>query len=302
MAMLAAWMVWSSPIAWSLLCSLAAAAVLASTLLVAARAAMAKHHHAFFARSFRKRRRRVLLLGLDNAGKSSLCQHLEHLGPKGCCRRHPRPQHHVLHYECNLPSGESLDLIDPCGDWSRCLVIWKELLYSSPDAILFIVDAADRGRLDEAKKALQWVMQHPAVSDLPILILGNKVDLPPALETWELQRSLGLAGLSHTQREALLSSPLSAAKSIETELFLPKDIRRRLGGLHAEQAHCWLPPRRGDLRATPRTTDSRDVQSGEGLDSGSQPEVARDFEQGQRQRSFVFEQLQPSEDAEMQST
>jgi len=193
---------------------------------------LTKRPFAYIARRLRKRHRRVLLLGLDNAGKTSVCQRL---GAKGWPLRHPRPQHHVLHHECHLPSGEVLDLIDPCGDWCRCSAIWEELLCSDPDAVLFVVDAADRGRLDEARRALQWVLQRPAVRGLPILILGNKVDLAPALETWEFHRSLGLAGLSRDQREALLSSPLSSARCVEREL-LPKDLRRRIAGFHPDEA------------------------------------------------------------------
>jgi len=223
--MLAAWAIWYVSLLVVYLCVKVAARIGRAARLL-------KRPYACIARHSRKRHRRVLLLGLDNAGKTSVCQRL---GAKGSSLRHPRPQHHVLHHECHLPCGEALDLIDPCGDWCRSQVIWEELLCSDPDAVLFVVDAADRGRLDEARKALQWVLRHPAVRGLPMLILGNKVDLPPALETWEFHQSLGLAGLSHDQREALLSSPLSDARCIEKEV-LPKDLRRRIAGFHPDEA------------------------------------------------------------------
>jgi len=192
-------------------------------------------------------RHRVLLLGLDNAGKTSLCQQLA--GTRhGWPSRHPRPQHHVLHQEIRLASHE-LDLVDPCGDWHRCLDLWEELVRSGPEGIIFVVDAADQQRLGDAHAALHWVLRHPDVHGLPILLLGNKVDLPTALGTWDLKRRLGLAGLSHSQRKeflaphttgpTFLTSPVASRTSgmaASHRQSLPSELRRRIASFHPDEA------------------------------------------------------------------
>mmetsp|Transcript_137818 Transcript_137818/g.239522 ORF Transcript_137818/g.239522 Transcript_137818/m.239522 type:complete len:378 (+) Transcript_137818:63-1196(+) len=172
------------------------------------------------------KRYRVLLLGLDNAGKTALC----HLLSQGWPSRNPRPQHHVFHHEFHADHC-SLDLIDPSGDWRRCLALWEELIRSGPDAIVFVVDAADGARLTEARDALHWVLSHPKVKGLPVLVLGNKVDQYRALETWDLTCRLGLAGLTNDQREMLLGPSRSVPRR-----RLPMSLRRRISDFHPDEA------------------------------------------------------------------
>lgn len=174
----------------------------------------------------RSKRYRVLLLGLDNAGKTALCHFLS----QGWPSRNPRPQHHVFHHEFHAERC-SLDLIDPSGDWRRCLPLWEELIRSGPDAIAFVVDAADGARLTEARDALHWVLSHSKVKGLPVLVLGNKVDQCRALETWDLTCRLGLAGLTNDQREMLLGPARSLPRR-----SLPVSLRRRISDFHPDEA------------------------------------------------------------------
>jgi len=197
----------------------------------------------------RQKRFRILLLGLDGAGKTELCRAM--LAHPGCSRRvHPwgrtRPDHHVLHHEFQLDAC-AFDLVDPCypthargsaaaAVFGAVLTLWDGLLHSQPDAIIFLVDAADSVRLSEARSALHWMLRHPAVAKLPVLVLGNKVDKCAALEAFDLRRRLGLEGLCQEQRNALqgCDHPLSN---------LPLTLRQRIGSFHPDVAGS--PPRPG---------------------------------------------------------
>lgn len=197
----------------------------------------------------RPRRRRVLLLGLDNAGKSSLGQALSlgdasrrwsHSSPSAWPSKPTRPEHHVLHHHFDL-QGLAVDVVDPCHPADalslrriRCghgqvgvPVLWDELLRGRPDAVVFVVDAADRRRLSEAHDALHWVLRHPSASTMPVLVLGSKADLPGALDDWQLRQGLGLTGLSAGQRQALLGDDCGP---------LPMALRRRIADFHPDVA------------------------------------------------------------------
>ena len=64
------------------------------------------------------------------------------------------------------------------------------------DAIVFLVDTFDRERFPEAKKELDSLLSSEDLSDVPFLILGNKIDLGRAASEDELRIALGLHHLT----------------------------------------------------------------------------------------------------------
>ncbi|KAI7844921.1 hypothetical protein COHA_001568 [Chlorella ohadii] len=55
-----------------------------------------------------------------------------------------------------------------------------------------VVDSADLDSLDAAKEELQGLLGKPSLASIPLLVLGNKNDLPEALSANELIARLGL--------------------------------------------------------------------------------------------------------------
>ena len=62
------------------------------------------------------------------------------------------------------------------------------------DAIVFLVDAHDRNRFMESKSELESLLTDEQLSNCPVLILGNKIDVPNAASEDELRNLFSLYG------------------------------------------------------------------------------------------------------------
>ncbi|GFY68817.1 ADP-ribosylation factor-like protein 8B [Trichonephila inaurata madagascariensis] len=62
--------------------------------------------------------------------------------------------------------------------------------------ILYMVDAANHEKLAESTWELQNLLQKPQLARIPILVLGNKIDLPNALSETELMDQMKLTHIN----------------------------------------------------------------------------------------------------------
>lgn len=64
------------------------------------------------------------------------------------------------------------------------------------NAIVYVVDAADHDKVPLARTELHSLLEKPQLQSIPLLVLGNKNDLPDALGVDQLIEQLGLKDLS----------------------------------------------------------------------------------------------------------
>lgn len=125
------------------------------------------------------------LIGLQNAGKTSLVNVLT----TGQFHEDMIP---TVGFNMRKVSkgGVTIKLWD-LGGQARFRSMWERYC-RGVQAIVFVVDSADLDSLDAAKEELQGLLAKPSLAGIPLLVLGNKNDLPEALSANELIARLGL--------------------------------------------------------------------------------------------------------------
>eukprot|EP00955_Chlamydomonas_euryale_P086109 364192-Chlamydomonas_euryale.AAC.1 len=90
------------------------------------------------------------------------------------------------------------------------------------DAIVYLVDAADRERFPESKRELDSLLSDDNLGTVPFLVLGNKIDIPTAASEEELRQMLGLDFTTGKGKVSLTDS-----KMRPLEVFMCSVVKRQ---------------------------------------------------------------------------
>ncbi|KAG0306123.1 ADP-ribosylation factor-like protein 8B [Dissophora globulifera] len=85
------------------------------------------------------------------------------------------------------------------------------------NAIVFVIDAADHDKLDAARTELRNLLDKPQLANIPVLVLGNKNDLPGALTVEQIIEVMGLKQIA--SREVSCYS-ISAKNQVNIDITL----------------------------------------------------------------------------------
>lgn len=128
---------------------------------------------------------KLLIIGLDNSGKTSLLYYLKY----GKIKNNLEPTRHPSSEEFMFKNinYKAFDL----GGHKLARILWKNYLHNI-DSIVFVVDSTDYERIDEVKNELSCIIDIKNKNKLkiPILILGNKIDLQTSISYEKLKYNL----------------------------------------------------------------------------------------------------------------
>ncbi|KAJ8351181.1 hypothetical protein SKAU_G00226570 [Synaphobranchus kaupii] len=144
----------------------------------------------------------VLVVGLDNAGKTSMIRGIMKVFPGEVS-----PTQGCVHTELRVDNF-LVTLLDMAGA-PESQAAWRDH-YSEAHGIIFVVDSSDRARIREVREVLADLLKQPRVAGKPLLVLANKQDKMGALMGSELIESLTLEKLVNHSRSLCHIEPCSA--------------------------------------------------------------------------------------------
>lgn len=150
---------------------------------------------------------RVLVLGLDNAGKTSILYRLQ-LGTVVSTVPTVGFNLETLQYK-NL-TFQVWDL----GGQTGIRPYWR-CYYTQTDAIIYVVDSCDRDRMGVAKHELFALLDEDELRKSMLLIFANKQDLPGAASDLEIANVLGLNAITQRTWSIVRSSAKTGLGLIE---------------------------------------------------------------------------------------
>ncbi|ESN93080.1 hypothetical protein HELRODRAFT_156111 [Helobdella robusta] len=132
----------------------------------------------FYKYMFKKDEYFVLILGLDNAGKTTFLEQTK--------TKFNRNYKGINLKKITSTVGLNIGKIDTSnirlsfwdlGGQEELQSLWDKY-YAESNAIIYVVDSSDENRLDESKSAFDQMISNASLQGVPLLVLANKQDLP----------------------------------------------------------------------------------------------------------------------------
>ncbi|KAL7268660.1 ADP-ribosylation factor-like protein 2 [Rhizina undulata] len=163
---------------------------------------------------------RVLMLGLDNAGKTTIVKH-------------------IMNEDVNTVSptlgfiiktidyqGYKLNIWD-VGGQKTLRSYWRNY-FEKTDVLIWVVDATDRFRLDDCTEELKGLLQEERLLGASLLVFANKTDVAGCMTHDEIREGLQLDEIRSHKWTILPCSAMTGKNLLEGLDWVVKDAQERL--------------------------------------------------------------------------
>jgi ADP-ribosylation factor-like protein 1 len=134
---------------------------------------------------------RILILGLDNAGKTTLLYKLQ---LNQVIETVP-----TIGFNVETVTYKNLKLqVWDLGGQGTIRPYWR-CYYPNTNAVIYVVDSADKDRIDMAKQEMNAMLHESDLRGVPLLVFANKQDIAGAMTEGEVGETLGLAEIKNRQ-------------------------------------------------------------------------------------------------------
>ena len=136
-----------------------------------------------------EREARILVLGLDNAGKTTI---LKALSEEDITHIMPTQGFNI---KSLIQEGFKLNVWD-IGGQSTIRPYWRNY-FDHTDALVYVVDSADKKRFEEARNELTTLINDEKLANVPCLVFANKTDLLQAAPVEQIVEEMLLADITN---------------------------------------------------------------------------------------------------------
>jgi ADP-ribosylation factor-like protein 1 len=135
---------------------------------------------------------RVLILGLDNAGKTTILYKL--YAPNRVVKSVPTIGFNVEQVVYKNLTFSVWDL----GGQTNIRPYWR-CYYANSNAVIYVVDSSDTERMGVSRSELVSMLEEEELKGVPLLVFANKQDMPGAVSEVDVATQLGLYALKDRQ-------------------------------------------------------------------------------------------------------
>uniref|UniRef100_A0A7S0YMS3 ADP-ribosylation factor-like protein 3 n=1 Tax=Hemiselmis tepida TaxID=464990 RepID=A0A7S0YMS3_9CRYP len=146
---------------------------------------------------------RILVLGLDNAGKTTA---LKKLADEDITTTMPTQGFNI---KSVIHDGFKLNVWD-IGGQKTIRPYWRNY-FDQTDALVYVIDCSDRRRMDETGVELNTLLEEEQLAGVPLLLFANKQDLLNAMAPDDVTEALNL----HSIRDRIWHIQPCSAKTGE---------------------------------------------------------------------------------------
>ncbi|XP_069753969.1 ADP-ribosylation factor-like protein 14 [Narcine bancroftii] len=129
---------------------------------------------------------RVLMLGLEDAGKSTLLYKLKFSNSEFLTASTIGFNVEMLQHDKRV----SLTVWDVGGQY-KMRQLWP-FYFQDTDGLVFVVDSADKKRIEDSRKEFERALKHECLKGIPVVVMANKQDLNGALSAEEITKCFHL--------------------------------------------------------------------------------------------------------------
>uniref|UniRef100_A0A3Q2YTX1 ADP-ribosylation factor-like protein 2 n=1 Tax=Hippocampus comes TaxID=109280 RepID=A0A3Q2YTX1_HIPCM len=180
----------------------------------------------------KEREMRLLILGLDNAGKTTVVKRLNGEDISDCGLVFLRTQRDTI-----TPNELNLNVCVYCRSYK--LNIWdvggqKSLrsywrnYFERTDGLVWVVDSADRQRMEDCRQELHKLLLEERLLGATLLVFANKQDLPGAMSEEAIQTTLALDDIKNHHWCIMGCSAVTGQNLLAGMDWLLDDIAARL--------------------------------------------------------------------------
>lgn len=132
----------------------------------------------------------VVVIGLDSAGKTSLLYRLKLREFVDTIPTKGFNMERIKVPMGNTKSNSTMFQVWDVGGQDKLRPLWKSYTRRT-DGLVFVVDAVEAERMEEAKVELHRITRAAENQGVPVLVLANKQDLDGAMSASEVMSGLG---------------------------------------------------------------------------------------------------------------